>query len=91
MTIWVDGRLLPGSELPKRTGMAPFETMGARRCEVPLWDLHMARLQATAARLQIPCALPVGLKAAARQLLSANAHDDDILRCALVPRGWSTS
>jgi branched-subunit amino acid aminotransferase/4-amino-4-deoxychorismate lyase len=85
MTNWVDGRFVADSSLPKRKGIAPFETMGAEGGEVPLWRHHLARLSATAQRLGLPFAGGPELVAAARELLAHNDHRDAVLRLAVVP------
>lgn len=85
MTAWVDGQFVGDAAMPNRVGIAPFETMGARSGELPLWDLHLARLAAAAQRLGLPFAPPATLRAAARELLRSHDHGDDVLRLALVP------
>lgn len=85
MTAYVDGRLVGDGELPRRVGVAPFETMGASGGALPLWDLHLARLQGSAARLGLPFAPSPSLRAAAMELLRANGHGDHVLRLALTP------
>lgn len=87
MTAWLDGRMVPESALPRRVGTAPFETMGARQAELPLWDLHLARLQQAATRLGLPFAAAPAWRAAASELLRGNGHGDAILRLSLVPTG----
>lgn len=89
MNVWIDGRFVASTELPPmRPGsFAPFETMGAREGVVPLWDLHLARLAATAPYLGL--AFPsasVGdaeLRGAAFELLARNDHADDVVRLSL--------
>jgi branched-subunit amino acid aminotransferase/4-amino-4-deoxychorismate lyase len=81
--VWCDGRVIAAGELPPAVGVAPFETMGATAGEMPLWDLHLARLGAAAARLGLSFAEPIGLRAAAGTLLRQNGHADDVLRLAL--------
>jgi branched-subunit amino acid aminotransferase/4-amino-4-deoxychorismate lyase len=85
MNAWLDGRSVTESALPKRTGTAPFETIGASDGALPLWERHLARLAATAARLQLPFAPVPSLRADALELLRANGHDGDVLRLSLVP------
>ncbi|MBL8754406.1 MAG: aminotransferase class IV [Planctomycetes bacterium] len=85
MNAWLDGRFVPESRLPRRRAIAPFETMGARGGDVPLWDLHLARLAGTAARLGLPFAERPDLRAHAAELLRGNGHADDVLRLSLVP------
>lgn len=89
MTIAVDGELLPADRAPQRDAslFAPFETMGARGGELPLWHDHLARLAATAHRLALPFAEPASLRASAVGLLRHNGHADGILRLVLVPSG----
>lgn len=85
MTAWLDGRVVAESALPRRAGTAPFETMGAKHGGLPLWDLHLARLQLAAQRLGLPFAPQPSWRAAAGELLRGNGHDDAILRLAVVP------
>lgn len=85
MTIWVDGALLGGSTVPRSRSIAPFETMGARGAEVPLWSRHLARLSATAARLGLAFEPTAELRAAAGEVLLKNGHADDVVRLSLVP------
>jgi branched-subunit amino acid aminotransferase/4-amino-4-deoxychorismate lyase len=85
MNASLDGRSVAESALPKRTGIAPFETIGARGGAMPLWERHLQRLAATAARLQLRWAPEASLRADALELLRANGHGDDVLRLALVP------
>jgi branched-subunit amino acid aminotransferase/4-amino-4-deoxychorismate lyase len=87
MTAWLDGSIVGDGQLPKRTGVAPFETMGAEGGELPLWDLHVARLQATASRLGLSWPSPTRWRAAAGELLRGNGHADAVLRLVLVPSG----
>ncbi len=87
MNCWLDGRSVAASALPPRTGIAPFETMGARAAELPLWERHLTRLHATAARLGLPFAPLPTLRAAAQELLRANDHHDGVLRLQLLPSG----
>ena len=85
MTVWIDGRFLGGSSVPRSRGVAPFETMGARRGQVPLWERHVARLSATARSFGLPFAATPELRAAAAEVLLQSGHADDVLRLALVP------
>jgi branched-subunit amino acid aminotransferase/4-amino-4-deoxychorismate lyase len=84
MNAWLDGRSITQSALPKRVGTAPFETMGAMGGALPLWERHLARLAATAARLGLPFAPPTSLRAEALELLRANGHDGDVLRLSVL-------
>ncbi len=86
MTAWLDGAFVPAGALPPPPphAISPFETMGARNAEVPLWDLHLARLSATAQRLGLPFAPAPALRAIAAGLLRQNGHADDVLRLTLV-------
>jgi branched-subunit amino acid aminotransferase/4-amino-4-deoxychorismate lyase len=86
MTIWVDGQLLAGSDVPRSSGIAPFETMGAKGSLVPLWSLHIERLLSTAARLGLSFQETPELLAGASEVLRTNGHADGVLRLALVPR-----
>lgn len=85
MTTWIDGALVGEQRLPQRTGVAPFETIGARSGALPLWDLHWARLGASAARLGLPLPPAAGLRAAAGELLRVDGHADGVLRLLLLP------
>jgi branched-subunit amino acid aminotransferase/4-amino-4-deoxychorismate lyase len=85
VTVWVDGVVVGDRDVPVRTGIAPFETMGAVGGELPLWDLHLARLRAAAQRLGLPFAPAPSLRGAAGELLLANGRADGVLRVALVP------
>lgn len=87
MTAWLDGALVPTSSLPKRGGVAPFETMGARAGELPLWDDHLTRLHRAAERLALPFVVDARLRAMAQELLRGNGHHDDVLRLLLLPSG----
>ncbi len=87
MSTWLDGASVGDGRLPPRTGIAPFETMGARAGAVPLWDRHLQRLAAAAERLQLPFAPPASLRAQAAELLRTNGHTDDVLRLLLLPSG----
>lgn len=91
MTAWVDGRIVADGALPRRAGVAPFETMGARVGELPLWDRHLARLRGSVARLGLAWREPVGLRAAASELLRANDRADGVLRLAVVPTAAGVS
>lgn len=85
MTIWVDGKLLGGTDVPRSKAAAPFETMGAVAGVVPLWSLHLQRLTATAKRLGLAFTATPELRAAATEVLLKNGHTDGVLRLALVP------
>jgi len=87
VSVWVDGELRAGARVPQGDGLAPFETMGAQGGAVPLWSRHVARLSATAARLDLAFAATEALRAAAAELLHENGHADDVLRLSLVPAG----
>ena len=87
MTVWIDGDLLGGDAVPRGDGFAPFETMGARGGDVPLWSRHLERLAASAARLEIAFEPAPALRAAAAEVLLKNGHADDVLRLSLVPTG----
>ncbi|MCU0864082.1 MAG: aminotransferase class IV [Planctomycetes bacterium] len=91
MTNWIDGRFVADSSLPKRKGIAPFETMGAEGGEVPLWRHHLARLSTTTQRLGLPFVPGPELPAAARELLVHNDHRDAVLRLAVVPHAAGTA
>ena len=69
MTVWVDGELRGGDAVPRSDGFAPFETMGARGGDVPLWSRHLARLGASAARLGLGFDQAPALRAAAAEVL----------------------
>lgn len=92
MTTWIDGRFAGADPLPARIGIAPFETMGARAGALPLWPLHLQRLQATAARLRLPFAPDAALHAAACELLRTADQEHGVLRLLLLPgaRGLHT-
>ena len=85
MSTWIDGHFVGEQKLPVRTSLAPFETMGARSGELPLWNLHLARLQATAQRLGLPFGPDAALHAAARELLRQDDRGDAVLRLVLLP------
>lgn len=85
MTIWIDGKFLGGTSVPRSHAIAPFETMGAHLGQLPLWERHIARLSAAARRLGLPFAATPELRAAAASLLLHNGHADGVLRLALVP------
>ena len=83
---WVDGSVVRGAAIDPHDagflhGHGVFETLGAHRGDLPLWDQHLRRLARGAARLGIPCTPGPGLRAAARALLAANGHD--VLRLTL--------
>jgi branched-subunit amino acid aminotransferase/4-amino-4-deoxychorismate lyase len=90
MTIWIDGKLLGGTDVPRPSAFSPFETMAAQAGQVKLWDRHLARLAAAAERLSLPFrpSMPE-LRSAAADLLLHNGHGDDVLRLQLVPDGGS--
>lgn len=85
MTAWCDGQFVGDGQLPKRVGVAPFETMGASGGELALWDLHLRRLAASAQRLLLRCEPAPTWRAAAGELLAANGHGDGVLRLSLMP------
>jgi branched-subunit amino acid aminotransferase/4-amino-4-deoxychorismate lyase len=85
MTIWVDGKLLGGNDVPRSKAVAPFETMGAVAGSVPLWPLHMQRLARATERLGLAFTATPELRAAAIEVLLKNGHTDDVLRLAVVP------
>ena len=85
MTIWVDGQLLGGSDVPRSQAIAPFETMGARSGLLPLWSQHLARLTSTARLLGLAFEPTPELAAASNEVLRANGHTEDVLRLSLVP------
>jgi para-aminobenzoate synthetase / 4-amino-4-deoxychorismate lyase len=87
MTAWCDGQFVAASQVPKPTAVSPFETMGASRGELPLWERHLRRLAAAAARLRLPFTPAPAWRAAAAEVLRGNGHDDDVLRLQLVARG----
>ena len=85
MTIWVDGKLVGGNDMPRVKAVAPFETMGAVAGLVPLWDLHMQRVTGAAERLGLAFTATPELRAAAAEVLLKNGHTDDVLRLAVLP------
>lgn len=85
MIVWVDGALRGSAGAPRGEGVAPFETMGARGADAPLWPRHLARLSASAAALGIPFAPTPALRAAATDVLLKNGHAEDVLRLSLEP------
>ncbi|MFK7743159.1 MAG: aminotransferase class IV [Planctomycetota bacterium] len=85
MTIWIDGDLQPGNDVPRSKAFAPFETMGAKDAQLALWPRHLERLQGSAERLGLAFAPPPDLRAAAADVLLKNGESDGILRLALVP------
>jgi branched-subunit amino acid aminotransferase/4-amino-4-deoxychorismate lyase len=91
VTAWVDGKVVADGELPRRAGVAPFETMGARGGGLPLWDRHLARLRGAVARLGLGWREPASLRAAALDLLRANDRADGVLRLAVVPTAHGVS
>lgn len=86
MTIWVDGKLLGGNDVPRSKAFAPFETIGVIGSVMPLWSRHLARLSQTAERLDLAFAATPELRAAATEVLLKNSHTDDVLRLSLVPK-----
>jgi branched-subunit amino acid aminotransferase/4-amino-4-deoxychorismate lyase len=87
MTIYLDGAFVPDNQLPKRTGFAPFETIGAEAFGLPLWRVHHERLAQNAATLRLAFAPPADLYAQAGQLLRHNGDTDGVLRWLLLPSG----
>jgi len=89
MTAWVDGAFVGDAAAPHATQArpGPFETMGAERAEMPLWDLHLQRLGGAARQLGLPFVPDVRLRAAATEVLLHNGHTDHVLRLLLVPDG----
>lgn len=83
MIAWCDGRWLAASELPKRSGWSPFETLGAVGGHCPLWPLHLARLAAAAARLGLAMPDAAAWRGPATDLLLRNGHTEDVLRLQL--------
>jgi branched-subunit amino acid aminotransferase/4-amino-4-deoxychorismate lyase len=91
VTAWVDGKVVADGALPRRAGVAPFETIGARGGGLPLWDRHLARLRGAVARLGLGWREPASLRAAAMDLLRANDRADGVLRLAVVPTAHGVS
>lgn len=85
MTIWVDGKLHGGNDIPRSRAIAPFETMGATGGAVPLWSRHITRLSTTAQRLGLTFDATPEVRAGATEVLLKNGHTDDVLRLSLVP------
>lgn len=85
MSMWIDGHFVGEQKLPPRSGLAPFETMGAVHGDVPLWPHHLARLQVNAARLGLPFLPDAALHQAARELLRQDDQGDGVLRLLLLP------
>jgi len=87
VTIVVDGELLPDDLAPRRDrdALAPFETMGAKAGDVPLWRDHVARITAAAATLGLEFTASPELRAAASELLRTNGDTDGILKLTLIP------
>ena len=85
MTIWVDGKILGGNDIPRSKSIAPFETMGVRSAVAPLWSQHVARLSAAAQRLGLTFEATPELRSGASEVLLKNGHSDDVLRLSLVP------
>jgi para-aminobenzoate synthetase/4-amino-4-deoxychorismate lyase len=86
---WIDGRFVGGDAAVPALGPAPFETMAAVGTALPLWQLHLARLLAAAARLHVAAPPPPGLRAAASELLSRSG--DDVLRLQVAATATGTS
>jgi para-aminobenzoate synthetase/4-amino-4-deoxychorismate lyase len=86
---WIDGRFVGGDVAVAALGPAPFETMAAVGATLPLWDLHLARLTAAAARLHIAPTPPPDLRAAAGELLSRSG--DGVLRLQVAPTATGAS
>ena len=84
--VWVDGSFVDADHRddPASGVIAPFETMGAWAGKLPLWDRHMARLQATLLRLGADFD-GQGLRVAAGELLQRNGHRDGVLRLVQAP------
>lgn len=83
---WMDGKFVGGDSPALVTeGIGLFESMAAVGGRVPLWSRHLARLSASAQRLQLPFELPDDLPAQAAELLAHNSHHDGALRLALLP------
>ena len=91
MTIWVDGKVLGGNDVPRSKAIAPFETMGAVGGQVPLWSHHLARLSNTASELGLAFVGTPDLRAAATEVLLKNGHGGDVLRLSLVPADDSSA
>lgn len=86
---WINGRFVPAGE-----GLSPldqgfllglglFETMAAVADRLPLWDRHLARLEAGAAALGIAFEPPPDLREVAAELLRRRGHEGEILRLTL--------
>ncbi len=101
MMAWLDGEFVTTARLPRPDPdvIAPFETMGAKAAQVPLWDRHLQRLANAAQR----AGLVVGdrspddgdwptadWRAAAGELLVQTGNTDGVLRLALLPVGDRT-
>jgi para-aminobenzoate synthetase / 4-amino-4-deoxychorismate lyase len=86
MTAWCDGQIVGDGQVPKPTAVSPFETMGAVRGDLPLWDRHLRRLAAATQRLRLPFAPAPTWRAAAAEVLRGNGHDDAVLRLQIVAR-----
>ncbi len=91
MTIWIDGKLLGGNDVPRSKAIAPFETMGVSGGVAPLWALHLARLSAAAQQLGLSFEATPELRSGAMEVLLKNGHTDDVLRLSLVPVDGSTA
>ena len=85
MTIWIDGELLGGTDVPRSKAIAPFETMAAHDGLLPLWAEHMQRLAQSAQRLGLDFTATPELRAAASDVMLKNGHTNDIVRLCLVP------
>lgn len=85
MTVWIDGELCGGNDVPRSKAIAPFETMGATRAMVLLWSRHITRLTATAERLGLPFSVSEDLRAAATEVLLKNGHAEGVVRLSIVP------
>jgi len=90
MTIWVDGKLLGGNDVPRSKATAPFETIGVIGSVMPLWSRHIARLSNAAERLGLSFDATPEMRAAATEVLLKNGHTDGVLRLSLVPEGDKT-
>lgn len=91
MTIWIDGRVLGGNDVPRSKAIAPFETMAAHGGQAPLWPRHLLRLSAAAQRLGLRFEATPELRSGATEVLLKNGHTDDVLRLSLVPVEGSAS
>ncbi len=64
-------------------GLGLFETLGAVEDRLPLWDRHLARLEAGAGALEIVFAPPPQLREAGSELLRRRGHLGQVLRITL--------